>query len=132
MKGRKTGGRQKGSLNKANADLRALAQSFTVEALMWLVKSMRAGGDDAVAAAKTILAYGHGLPRAAVDVSVKPIYVLSGEPLTAEQWAAKYADAPAGNDGNSSGSPVEREPVAKPAKSRAGVGATGRPAKRSR
>lgn len=121
----KTGGRVKGTPNKIGADLRAIAQQYTDRAVAALVKALD-DPDNYVAAAKILLAYSHGAPRAAVDVSVKPIYVISGEPLTAEQWAAKYAD-----DGNGGGA-IDEKPVAQPAKPRPGVGSAGRPAKRAR
>lgn len=121
----KTGGRQKGTPNKVGHDLRVAAQKYTVEALEALVRALK-DPMQCVQAARIILAYGHGAPRAAVDVSVKPIYVMSGQPLSAEEWAAKYAD---GSDG---GGVQPIEPVAKPKLPRARLGAAGRPAKRAR
>ncbi len=55
--GRKTGGRQKGSLNKATAEIREHAQQYTVEALEGLAQIARTGDSDAakVAAWKAIL-----------------------------------------------------------------------------
>jgi hypothetical protein len=119
----KTGGRQKGSPNKIGADLRAIAQQYTQEAVRALVRGLK-DPLQYVAAAKILLAYGHGAPRAAVDVSVKPIYVMSGQPISAEEWAAKYA--------GDSDSPVGGKPVDQPPKPRTRVGAARRPAKRAR
>ncbi len=120
----KTGGRTKGTPNKVGADLRQAAQQYTEQALKALVKAL-SDPDQAVAAAKIILAYGHGAPRAAVDVSVKPVYVMSAQPISPEEWAAKYADDGAGDGAE----PVK--PVAEPKPPRAGVGAPARPAKRA-
>src|SRR5258706_16261165 len=129
----KTGGRQKGAKNKIGAALRAIAQQYTEESVRALVRGLK-DPMQYVAAAKILLAYGHGAPRAAVDVSVKPIYVMSGQPISADEWAAKYADAPGSSDGNGngSGSPVGGKSVDKPSKPRARVGAARRPAKRAR
>jgi hypothetical protein len=120
----KTGGRQKGGVNKVGADLRQAAQQYTELALQALVKALR-DPDQAVAAARIILAYGHGAPRAAVDVTVKPVYVMSANPITPEEWAAKYADDASGNG------PEPVEPVAKPKQPRARVGSPAGPAKRA-
>lgn len=68
--GERRGGRRKGSLNKATADIREAAQEYTAEALSVLAEVMR-GGDSAaarVAAANSILDRGHGKPKQAVDV----------------------------------------------------------------
>lgn len=65
----KTGGRKKGAPNKANADLRLLAQEYTAESVELLVEAMR----DATApiqarmfAARELLDRGHGKPPQAV------------------------------------------------------------------
>jgi len=120
----KTGGRVAGTPNKIGADLRQAAQQYTEAALKALVKSLD-DPDQRVAAAKIILAYGHGAPRAAVDVSIKPVYVMSAQPISPEEWAAKYADERSG----SGTEPVE--PMAEPKPPRARVGAPARPAKRA-
>lgn len=93
-KGRKTGGRQKGVPNKATADVRAMAQAYTEQAFAALVKALR-DPMQYVAAAKLLLAYGHGAPRAAIDVTVKPVYVIADRHLSPDEWAAKYASRPA-------------------------------------
>jgi len=87
----KTGGRKKGSTNKINADLRLEAQKYTAEALSALVLALK-DPFQYVAAAKIILAYGHGAPRAAIDINVKPVYVIADRPLDSDEWTAKYAE----------------------------------------
>lgn len=68
--GRKTGGRVKGTPNKATADVKAAAQAYTAEAIEKLASIMRTSESDAakVAAIKEILDRGHGKARQAVDV----------------------------------------------------------------
>ena len=70
--GRKTGGRRKGTPNKATAEVREEAQKYTVEALEGLAQIARTGDTDAtkVAAWKAILDRGHGRPAQAVAVNV--------------------------------------------------------------
>ncbi len=62
--GRKTGGRKKGTPNKATADVKALAQEYTDEAMNRLVALMRKGKTETVKlnAAVEILNRGHGKP----------------------------------------------------------------------
>jgi hypothetical protein len=88
--GHKTGGRKKGTKNKTPRDIKVLAQAYTSKCVLTLVKLL----DDpmqAVAAAKVLLAYGHGAPRAAVDIArMSAMYVISDRPLNADEWAAKY------------------------------------------
>jgi hypothetical protein len=59
---REGAGRPKGSPNKATAEVKALAQQYTAEALERLARIMRKGKSDAaiVAACKEILDRGHG------------------------------------------------------------------------
>ncbi|WP_454762360.1 hypothetical protein, partial [Caulobacter segnis] len=68
--GRKTGGRTKGTPNKATADVKAAAQAFTTDALEALVHIMKAGESEAarVAAANAILDRGHGKARQSMDI----------------------------------------------------------------
>ena len=68
--GRKTGGRQRGTPNKATAKIREHAQQYTVEALEGLAQIARTSESDAakVAAWKAILDRGHGRPAQAVQV----------------------------------------------------------------
>jgi hypothetical protein len=67
--GRKTGGRQKGSLNKATVDVKLAAQAFTTEAVETLANIMRTAESEAarVAAIKELLDRGHGKAKQTVD-----------------------------------------------------------------
>lgn len=58
----KSGGRRKGSRNKATADVKAAAQKYTTEALATLAEIMRKGESEParVASAKELLDRGHG------------------------------------------------------------------------
>lgn len=69
--GVKTGGRQKGTPNKATADVKEAAQAYTTEAIEALAVIMRQSESDAakVAAIKEILDRGHGKAKQAVDVA---------------------------------------------------------------
>jgi len=60
--GERRGGRKKGSLNKATADIKALAQTYTSEAMERLAVVMRTSDSDAarVAAIQEIFERGHG------------------------------------------------------------------------
>lgn len=68
--GERRGGRKRGTPNKATADVKAVAQQYTAEALEQLAKIMRISDSDAarVAAIKEILDRGHGKARQAVDL----------------------------------------------------------------
>ncbi len=70
--GRKTGGRKKGSLNRATAEIRGHAQKYTVEALEGLAQIARTSDTDAakVAAWKAILDRGHGRPGQELGVNL--------------------------------------------------------------
>ena len=70
--GRKTGGRQKGTLNRATAEIREKAQEYTVEALEGLAQIARTSDTDAakVAAWKAILDRGHGRPAQELGVNL--------------------------------------------------------------
>ena len=70
--GRKTGGRQKGSLNKATADVKVAAQAYTEEAIATLAAIMREEESAAarVAAIKELLDRGHGKAKQVVDATV--------------------------------------------------------------
>lgn len=70
--GEKTGGRQKGSTNKATAEIRQLAQVYTAQALKRLAYIMEHGESEqaCVAACKELLDRGHGKPAAALDVNL--------------------------------------------------------------
>jgi phage gp46-like protein len=68
--GRKTGGRKRGTPNKATASLREAAQQYTNEALAALVDVMRNDtGAAKVAAAREILDRGYGKPSQTHDVN---------------------------------------------------------------
>lgn len=71
-KRQKTGGRKKGSTNKATRDIKALAQKYTPEALQTLVSVMSASDSDAarVNAAKEILDRGYGRPSQTHEVEL--------------------------------------------------------------
>lgn len=58
----KVGGRTKGTPNKATADVRALAQLYTDEAILTLVTIMKHGDAETarIAAARELLDRGHG------------------------------------------------------------------------
>ena len=60
--GERRGGRQKGTRNKATADIMAMAGKHTPEALKTLVSVMQSSDSDAarVTAAKELLDRGHG------------------------------------------------------------------------
>jgi hypothetical protein len=68
--GERRGGRQKGTPNKATADVKAVAQEYTAEAVRALVEIMRMSDSDAakVSAIKELLDRGHGKARQSVDV----------------------------------------------------------------
>lgn len=69
MKGQKSGGRKAGTPNKATADIKGLAQAYTVEALGVLVELMRdeTGVPQVRAhAASAIIDRGHGKPAQAI------------------------------------------------------------------
>ena len=64
-KGRKTGGRQPGSQNKATAEIKSMARQYTAEALAALVRALD-DPDKYVAAAIAILDRGYGKPAQTV------------------------------------------------------------------
>lgn len=70
--GERRGGRQKGTLNKATADIREAAQEYSVQALQVLVSVATTGESEAarVAAANAILDRAHGKPKQSVDANV--------------------------------------------------------------
>jgi hypothetical protein len=70
-KGVKTGGRVKGTPNKATADVKTAAQAYTSEAVETLATIMRNAQMPAaarVSAASAILDRGHGKPTQAVEL----------------------------------------------------------------
>ncbi len=70
--GLKTGGRRKGTPNKATAEIRGHAQQYTTEALEGLAQIARTSDSDAakVAAWKAILDRGHGRPAQELGVNL--------------------------------------------------------------
>ena len=69
-KGRKTGGRQKGTPNKVKRDVAEYAQQFTEEAIDALRAAMK-NPRERVAAAIAILNRGYGSPSQTVNTTVK-------------------------------------------------------------
>lgn len=70
-KGFKTGGRQKGSINKATADIKEAASQYSAAALNVLVEvanDVGAAPAARVAAANAILDRAHGKARQAVEI----------------------------------------------------------------
>ena len=75
-KGNKTGGRKKGTPNKATADIKAVAGEYSEQAVRTLVSVMDSSDSDAarVAAAKELLDRAHGKsPQALTGESGGPI-----------------------------------------------------------
>lgn len=74
--GERRGGRKKGTPNKATADIKALAQVYTTEAVEELAVIMRGSDSDAarVAAIKELLDRGHGkVPQAVTGEGGGPV-----------------------------------------------------------
>lgn len=74
--GERRGGRRKGTPNKATADIKALAQTYTDEAVQALAGIMRSSDSDAarVAAVKELLDRGHGkVPQAVTGEGGGPV-----------------------------------------------------------
>ena len=72
-RGKKTGGRQRGTPNKSTSDLREAAQQFTADALQTLVDVMKDDGQPAAArisAATAILDRGHGKPQMHTETTI--------------------------------------------------------------
>lgn len=68
--GKKTGGRIKGTPNRATVEVKVAAQVYTQEAVETLAKIMRDSASDQakVAAVKELLDRAHGKPKQSVDV----------------------------------------------------------------
>jgi hypothetical protein len=69
--GERRGGRQKGTPNKATADVKEAAQAFTTDAINTLAEIMRSAKHPAaarVSAASALLDRGHGKPKQSLDV----------------------------------------------------------------
>lgn len=67
-RGQKTGGRQKGTPNRATADVKKLAQAYGPEAVETLAGIMRSSDSDKAraSAAKELLDRGYGKPAQAI------------------------------------------------------------------
>lgn len=83
--GERRGGRQKGTLNRATADIKALAQQYTGEAIKTLAEIMRTSENDTarIAASKELIDRGHGKSVQGVELTGKdggPV-VVSASPL---------------------------------------------------
>jgi len=80
-KGRKTGGRQAGTPNKASSDLKALCQAFTQEAISELHRlALNASAEPArVSAIRELLDRGYGKPAQSLaigqDENLSPLVV---------------------------------------------------------
>lgn len=74
-RGRKTGGRQRGTLNKATADVKAAAQVYSPEAVQVLAAIMRKGKSEQarIAAAKELLDRAHGKSTQHIETDVPPV-----------------------------------------------------------
>jgi hypothetical protein len=93
-RGRKTGGRQAGSLNKATVDVKEAAQAFTADAINTLASIMKANEQPAaarVAAASALLDRGYGKPKQSLDVAATVQARVSGDPLTVGEWSHQHA-----------------------------------------
>lgn len=97
MSRQKTGGRLKGTPNKATADVKAVAQKYTPQAVETLVSIMQASESDAarVAAAKEILDRGHGKAHQTQDVAIVDHRMVQAPPPAkdAEEWTGQYGHA---------------------------------------
>lgn len=72
-KGTRIGGRQKGTPNKATADVKKAASAYTEEALETLASIMRERKQPAaarVSAAQALLDRAHGKPKQAIDATL--------------------------------------------------------------
>lgn len=70
--GERRGGRQKGTPNKASADIKAIAQTYTDEAMAELARIMRESESDParVSAIKEIFDRGYGKAKQTVEADV--------------------------------------------------------------
>lgn len=93
--GERRGGRKKGSLNKATADVKAAAQKYTASALTTLASIMRSSESDAarVAAIKEILDRGHGKPKQIIDATItdeRMVVRAPEQPADTADWSSKF------------------------------------------
>src|SRR4051794_10281630 len=84
--GRKTGGRQRGTLNRATREGKALAQQYTelaIAALAAVLTDTKAPLIARVKAAEVLLDRGHGRPTQHVESRISPLEELTDDELTA-------------------------------------------------
>lgn len=77
-KGRKTGGRRTGSVNKLTAEVKAAAQRYTKDCLITLAAIMKHGESEQarIAAARELLDRGHGkAPQALTDADGGSLHI---------------------------------------------------------
>lgn len=89
--GEKFGGRKKGVLNKATADVRKMAQTYGPEAVDILAEIMRdESKPDAarIAAAKELLDRGFGKSPQSLDITSDGAQIFAPKEMTDEQLAA--------------------------------------------
>jgi hypothetical protein len=83
--GERRGGRQKGTPNRATADIKALAQQYTGEAIKTLAEIMRTSENDTarIAASKELIDRGHGKSVQGVELTGKDggAIVVAASPL---------------------------------------------------
>ena len=94
-RGQKTGGRRKGTPNKATADVKALAQKYTEKAVNALARIMDKGETDAarVAAIKELLDRGHGKSSQIIDATIKDDRMVVEAPSpakTTDDWVSQH------------------------------------------
>ena len=94
-KGVRIGGRQKGTPNKSTADIKALAQKYTAEAIETLRDLMRGAEAEAarVAAAKDLLDRGHGMAVQFSEAKVehRTVARIPMPAASPEEWAEQHA-----------------------------------------
>lgn len=90
-KGLKTGGREKGTLNKFTAEVKSLAQQHGAEAIEVLRKIMQESDNEParIAAAKELLDRGYGrskaedepiAPQTGITINIQPVAAINGRP----------------------------------------------------
>ena len=92
-KGRKTGGRKPGSVNKATADIRELAQNYAPEALVELARLAKGAVSEAarVGAIKEILDRAYG--KSPQDVTLAGDLMVHAPTITEDMTPAEAAEA---------------------------------------
>lgn len=94
-KGVRYGGRKKGTPNKSTADIKALAQKHTPEAIKTLVDLMRGAEAEAarVAACKELLDRGHGksVQFSEAKIEHRTVARIPMPAETAQEWTEQHA-----------------------------------------